>query len=361
MCRILEVACGMSFPARAATDSMSQEFIAYRPRLEQYWRGIILFGRNVASYKFALAKALLELRPSAGQVVKLEELALPFSTQIREHLRTADKQATSAGSRFLDACRRANAGELSDTELLDQTVRLGFNNVIDAFHVVSGADVPKRFFLDERQGGGGIRITEEFAELLGGTQAANLGPETEARWRLVETAWDLRLSRSLLTVNHDPETESLFVHDRKLRRRSVTGAREALSGYQKGLCFYCFAPMALSSLEKPDVDHFVPHVLKGFALGAQLDGVWNLCLTCLACNRGVGGKFDRVPSRPLLDRLRRRNEFLIDSHHPLRDTLIAQTGQTRAARWRFLEQAHATALEFLIHTWTPPPVDDPPF
>ena len=25
-----------------------------------YWRGIVLFGRNLASYKFALAKALLE-------------------------------------------------------------------------------------------------------------------------------------------------------------------------------------------------------------------------------------------------------------------------------------------------------------
>ena len=24
------------------------------PRLENYWRGVILFGKNVASYKFAL-------------------------------------------------------------------------------------------------------------------------------------------------------------------------------------------------------------------------------------------------------------------------------------------------------------------
>jgi hypothetical protein len=28
------------------------------PTLEGYWRGIIPLGRNVASYKFALAKAL---------------------------------------------------------------------------------------------------------------------------------------------------------------------------------------------------------------------------------------------------------------------------------------------------------------
>ena len=30
---------------------MSQPFIQYRPRVDDYWRGIILFGRNVASYK----------------------------------------------------------------------------------------------------------------------------------------------------------------------------------------------------------------------------------------------------------------------------------------------------------------------
>ena len=36
------------------------EFYEIEPSLENYWRAIILFGRNVASYKFALAKALIE-------------------------------------------------------------------------------------------------------------------------------------------------------------------------------------------------------------------------------------------------------------------------------------------------------------
>jgi hypothetical protein len=31
------------------------------PSLDNYWRAIILFGRNVASYKFALGKSLLEM------------------------------------------------------------------------------------------------------------------------------------------------------------------------------------------------------------------------------------------------------------------------------------------------------------
>ena len=37
------------------------------PSLDSYWRSIILFGRNVASYKFALAKSLLEIAPTSGR------------------------------------------------------------------------------------------------------------------------------------------------------------------------------------------------------------------------------------------------------------------------------------------------------
>lgn len=110
------------------------------PSLEDQWRGIVLFGRNVASYKFALAKSLLELRPTDGQLIKLDELALPFAKHLAEHLKLSDKQGTSPSSRFLDACRAFNSGEASLDKLRDQTVNLGFNNVIDAFHVI-GSDV----------------------------------------------------------------------------------------------------------------------------------------------------------------------------------------------------------------------------
>ena len=41
------------------------KFQEEHPSLESYWRSIILFGNNVASYKFALAKTLLEIAPEA--------------------------------------------------------------------------------------------------------------------------------------------------------------------------------------------------------------------------------------------------------------------------------------------------------
>jgi len=94
-----------------------------------------------------------------------------------------------------------NRGELTKSQLIEQTVRLGFTNVIDAFHVVGRAEIPQRFFLDERVSGGGIRVTEAFSELLNGDQASNLPLKTDARWRLVETAWELGASPALLAVS----------------------------------------------------------------------------------------------------------------------------------------------------------------
>ena len=135
------------------------KFYEIEPTLENYWRSIILFGRNVASYKFALAKALYDLKDSGDTVVTLDKLAVPFAKHIASHLVICDKQITSANSKFLDGCRDFNANKITHDKLVDLTVQLGFNNVIDAFHNVHNEEVPTRFFVDERKTKGGIILT----------------------------------------------------------------------------------------------------------------------------------------------------------------------------------------------------------
>lgn len=111
----------------------------------------------------------------------------------------------------------------------------------------------------------------------------------------------------------------------------------------------------------PDVDHFFPHVLKQHGFGEMVDGIWNLVLACKTCNRGAEGKFDRVPSIRLLQRLSDRNEFLISSHHPLRETLIQQTGNNSHQRRSFLQRWHTQATANLIHQWEPIKIGIPAF
>ena len=306
----------------------------------EHWRSIVLFGRNVASYKFALAKSLLEVAREGKELILLEELAPSFSRNICEHLATVDRQGTFAHSKFLDACRFYNAGRISDDELHTATTLLGFNNVIDAFHVVGQGDVPTRFFVDDRTASQGIRLSDDLLAVASSDKRIDLNLEAESRWRLVEESWSARAEGKQVTVLYDAPRE-LLIPALQGKRKSITEVRPALNGYQKGHCFYCFRSIALvsGSPESPDVDHFLPHSLMSRGFPLDLDAPWNLVLACQTCNRGASGKFAFLPDTRYLRRLHHRNEFLISSNHPLRETLILATGNTAQARQQYLMAA----------------------
>ena len=328
------------------------EFFQVDPSLENYWRSIILFGRNVASYKFALAKSLYEMTAQTNELVTLEQLAEPFSRHLCNHLAHSPKQIISKSSKFISACSSFNDDVLSKDELISTTTRLGFANVIDAFHNVNNAEIEQRFFIDERKQSKGIRLTENFFTLTQSDQFSNFEHETEARWRLVEKGWEMGVSRGLITVEYDPELKTLFTGS-KSKRVDITSCRSSLNGYQKGQCFYCYIPIGINRNDDnlADVDHFLPWVANDYI--RNINGVWNLVLACQGCNRGKDGKFSKVPSIKLLKRLHKRNEYFINSHLPLRETLIQQTGRTAQQRGNFLQSQYTNAKKHLIHEWEP--------
>lgn len=82
-----------------------QPFITVALTLEDYWPGIISFGRSCTSCKFALAKSLLELNPWTGQPIKLSDLAPVFAKHIVTHMKLASKQTVSAPNQYLEAYR----------------------------------------------------------------------------------------------------------------------------------------------------------------------------------------------------------------------------------------------------------------
>jgi len=129
-------------------------------------------------------------------------------------LRTSRQRHNEAD---FSARRKFNVGEVKKEELLEPTVKLGFANMIDAFHVVHDGDIDVRFFTDERKNAEkGIRLTLDLFKLRQQYQYRNLPTEVEARWRLVETAWELNLPRHVLTVAYDADCELLVVNDRVL-------------------------------------------------------------------------------------------------------------------------------------------------
>jgi hypothetical protein len=336
-------------------------FQANDPSLESQWRAVILFGKNSATYKFAFAKSLLEVIDKEKSVITLQDLAEPFSRNIIQHLRNNDKQGSSSSSNFLNACRGYINGEVPHGNLLEQTERLGFVNVVDAFQNINGDIIPKPFYQKNFVGRKKeIVITDHLLKLKESFHFQNFEQETEARWKLVETEWNLRLNPSLLEVQYDEEKELFFLENSFMRRIDITSVRDSLNGYQKGKCFYSFQDISVNSksMNVCSVDHFLPHLNKSYHKPANINGVWNLVLVDSKINVQ---KSARVPMIKYLERLFKRNEFYIESKHPLAETIINQTGCTKEIRRNFLQYHYNIALQNCIQTWQPDFELDPTF
>jgi hypothetical protein len=331
------------------------EFQVNDPSLESQWRAIILFGKNSATYKFAFAKSLLELIEKETNTISLEALAKPFSRHITAHLKSSHKQGSAGSSKFLDHCRLYNQNEISEEELLLQTEKLGFVNVVDAFQNINGGQIPEVFYeKDYSKGKKQIVIKDSLLKLKESFHFQNFENETEARWQLVETAWNLKINPNLLEVKYDEVASLFFLETDFMRRKDVTSVRDSLNGYQKGKCFYSFQDISIIEGSKDicHVDHFLPHKNKLYHAqeGVNINGVWNLVLAYSSINLE---KNARVPDIKFLQRLFNRNEFYISSKHPLAETIINQTGKTKEKRKRFLQKQYDIAKAHSLITWTP--------
>jgi len=333
------------------------EFQINDPSLESQWRALILFGKNSATYKFAFAKSLLELIGKETTRISLNELARPFARNITEHLKKSDKQGNSSTSKFLDYCRDYNNGLIEESQLIHQTERLGFINVVDAFQNVNGGQIPNLFYeKDYSRRHKRIVFTDNLLKLKESFHFQNFENESEARWKLVETAWNLNINPNVLEVQYDENSSLFYLESDFMRRVDITSVRDSLNGYQKGKCFYSFMDISIiqGSREICHVDHFLPHVNKQIHAnsGANINGVWNLVLAHSTIN-SMKEKGAKVPNRKYLQRLFNRNEFYIKSKHPLAETIINQTGKTKEGRRAFLEKHYNLALENSVVTWTP--------
>ena len=171
---------------------------------------------------------------------------------------------------------------------------------------------------------------------------------------MVETAWNLQINPNLLEVKYDEEKSLFFIDSNLMRRIDVTSVRDSLNGYQKGKCFYSCQDISINKSDKSvcEVDHFLPHINKKEHLrtGANINGVWNLVLADPNINNQKKAK---VPVEKFLEKLFNRNEFYIESKHPLAETIINQTGQSKQNRRRFLIEQYTIAYNCSMQKWTP--------
>ena len=309
---------------------------------ETIWRSIILFGKNTASYKFSLAKGILDLAKQGKSVVSYEELAQAYAPHLLEHYKSGLSQDTrSTDSALATKYKGYVKGDITYDELISFTAKNGFNNVVPRFHNVQGG-LPFEFY-DYNESAKQLVLSDRLYELQSDSGLL-LETEVEARWNLVETAWNVGIPVNLLEVKIDDSGNELYIEGVDYRT-SVTAARDALSGYQKGKCFYSNRRIDITNI---DVDHFFPVSKQSLHGEFNLNGVWNLVLAESSVNRS---KSDKRADEYFLAKLYERNEFYTASRHPLGETIARQTGSTPELRLQFLKVHNKAAKQYSPLGW----------
>ena len=288
-----------------------------------WWKAIILYGRNQATYKIALGKVLLgAIRDGTYSELKWEDLATRFFDEYSSRLAAnpMPQQLTSGRITTMERIHLSHkAGRMTRTEAISKVGERAFVDVIPRFHTLFGLekDAPKFYEIDF---GNRIVLTDALNDALR-TDAASLDAELEARWSLLEGAFSIHQSQAGYLLANDIRSTYLATG---YERKTLTNNRPFLQGYQGNVCFYCGEPL----LEDVHVDHVLPREV------VCHDELWNLVLAHGFCNES---KQDRVVGPHFIEKLIQRNENIMGSNHPWRHKIQEQLGPTPKARRSALE------------------------
>ena len=288
-------------------------------------RTIVLFGRNVSTYKFALASALLKLKPK--NFITYEEIRDEFLYSLLEHYQKNPNQYQAGENSLTKAFDKYILDE-NWNELLKTAERNIYNNVFDAFHNVGGGSIKKEHILFEHLANEKkLVLTDNLNAILEKKDLIDaLKNENESRWMVVEEAWKNKLSPNLLVFD---QSSGEFISVSSTERTNLRSAVSVLLPYQHGRCFYCGKIINTNAYAEdhnfPDVDHFIAHsYFKRSELGhINPDGIWNLVIACKECNRGGGGKFERLPDLIYQKEIINRNVLFTEEHrHSLKNSIL---------------------------------------
>ena len=302
------------------------EFYRADPTSRSSWRLAILMGANSRTYKFALGQALLSLAAQGQEDVPLMDLARPYAMELAKRAQAFPQAPSSrplGPADFLTMLAEETPQALSTGTPSERLVAAAEASmpsmVMQKFHNLRGiGEVPHRFYRLTGQGPKRRVLLSPSLRELAATDLALLEAELSARWSLVETSFDAGIGPSLVRTGVLVSDNAELLLDR-VRRAPVAKARSALVGFQHGRCFYCQQPIRDLDVDV-HVDHVYPfsRMTNGSWTGPDLNGIWNLVVSCAACNLA---KSNRLPTDDEVQRLIDRNDAILLSPHPLRRTL----------------------------------------
>jgi len=282
-----------------------------------FWRAIILYGLNAATYKMALGKALLNFAIRGKDTVSWDDLSREYFQLYLERLTASNRPQQSNPTRKTKMERivtRYRGSTISLDEAVQEVGREAFEDVIPRFQTI-GTDkeiVAGRFYEFDF----GKKLTLKDTTLsVAQDNMKELLEELEARWSLLEGAFIINKDQSQLA--NDIRDTYLF---QGYERTNLTQNIPFLQAYQGNVCFYCSEQMSAGDVH---VDHVLPRQV------VFHDEIWNLVLSHATCNML---KSDRLGADHYVMKLISRNENIMGSHHPWKHKISSQLGETPPKR-----------------------------
>lgn len=287
-----------------------------------YWRAIVLYGLNNATYKMGLGRLLVRAAREEKTRLSWSQLAARFLAEYEERLsgdEAMPQQGQTGRMTVMErTVRKMEHGVLDWEEAVTYVAQRGLRDVVPRFQSIAGKSDPVEGQFYEFDYGNELILTDALLELAN-EHGASLSAELSARWSLLEGAFEMR-QRNWELAN---DVREVYLQS-ATRRRNLTHHVPFLRGYQADRCFYC------AEIIPPDAAH-VDHVLPRQVLGH--DEVWNLVLAHDVCNMFKG---DQLVPLHYIRKLYRRNENLVGSHHPWKNRIKESLGTTQKARKRSL-------------------------
>jgi hypothetical protein len=166
-------------------------------RTEDYWRALILYGLNQATYKIALGASLIRFSQKGKTHITMTELAEDFFDMYLERLKNGKPQLVlpnrrTAMEKIVDMY---NLGKIDRTLAIERVEKEAFHDVVPRFHNLYDTESPVKFYEHTPNG---LVLTDQLFELVTTSDLHTITDELDSRWSLLEAAFEIRRKDSKL-------------------------------------------------------------------------------------------------------------------------------------------------------------------
>ena len=301
-----------------------------------YWKGIVLFGLNSATYKMALGKVLLRFARQEINSVSWEELSRAFlqEYQVRLTENSMPQQVNPSRKTVMERITSSLiAGWLNPEAAVEKVGGTAFNDVIPRFQTIGTDKRLAQNLFYEFEFGHRLILKDTLLQ-LGKVSFEELDAEISARWNLLEGAFAINQNQQKYQLAND--IREVYLAD-GYDRKSLTSNIPFLQGYQGNTCFYCGQTL----IGDIHVDHLFPRQV------IQHDQVWNLVLAHGECNLQKG---DHLVGPHFVEKLAQRNENIMGSNHPWKAKIGLDLGNTKTRRQTNLNR-HYENMKTVLGTY----------